>query len=165
MSVESLKGTIRGLNELDQAIQSFLLDINFDIKSCVLGLDFCCYPEDNEIVYSLFVTEKCSNTFMDRVRNKYPDIDADEFLWSLLHEVGHLVTYDDVFDWDMITRIKDLPNLSDEVYYELTDEYLATEWAANYMREHRELVEEHWEHIRAAIVNIYELNGVDYNER
>lgn len=163
MSKESLQNTAEAIIALNNAIEDFIycLALDRDIV-CRLGLDFCCYPDDNEIFYSLFVSERCSKSFMKRVNTLYPDICADEFLWSLLHEVGHLVINDDITDeeWEMILRIKAIPDLADEVYYELTDEFMATEWAANFMREHKELVAEHWENIHNAIMRIYELNEV-----
>lgn len=166
MDKDTMKELIEYFGLLDNEIRMFVnAASNYYGIKVNLGPDFCCYPMGNELYYSLFVTEKCSKTFMDRVHKEYPDIEADEFLWSLLHEVGHLITYDDITDeeWEMIERIKKIPNLSDEVYYELTDEYMATQWAAYYMRDNSDYVERTWKKIREIILHIYTLCGFTDN--
>lgn len=151
---------IQGVAQLDRVLDKFLEEFECTAE---LGPDFCCYMTSNRIVYSLVVAEKNSQTFMARVKRLYPDITADEFLWSFLHEVGHIETCDDLTEdeWIYSTRIKDdTENITDEIYYELPDEFAATEWAARYMRAHADKVAAFWKEVQQAILDIYSLNGI-----
>ena len=110
----------------------------------------------------MVVAETHSQSFMDRVERLYPDVKADEFLWGLLHEIGHIETIDD-FDDDEIAEfhlIKDVPNISDEEYYEVPDEFEATDWAANFMRENEALVDSFWAKVQPEIQRFYEVNNI-----
>ena len=150
---------IKGVAQLDKILDKFLEEFECTAE---LGPDFCCYTASNRIVYSLVVPERNSQTFMARVNRLYPDIHADEFLWSFLHEVGHIETIDDLDDDELYfseTQKKN-ENITNEVYYELPDEFAATEWAANYMRAHADKVAAFWKEAQQAILDIYSLNGI-----
>ena len=99
---------------------------------------------------------------MSRVNRLYPDIHADEFLWSFLHEVGHIETINTLDDDELYfskTQKKN-ENITNEVYYELPDEFAATEWAANYMRENTEKVAKFWNEVQSVIMDIYKINNI-----
>ena len=144
---------------MDRVLTRFAKQFDCDVR---LDTDFYCIPVSNRIGYTLIVPKANSVTFMDRVQRLYPDINADEFLWSFLHEIGHIETYEDMTEKEIreVMRAKDCEDITDEEYYELLDEYLATEWAANYMRENQEEIAKFWKKVRKNIMYIYRANGL-----
>lgn len=150
---------IVGIDKLTNTLDKFLEE--FECTS-IVDTDFYCLTTSNVIAVSLVVSEKHSSSFMSRVNRLYPDIHADEFLWSFLHEVGHIETIDDLDDDELYfseTQKKN-ENITNEVYYELPDEFAATEWAANYMRENTEKVAKFWSEVQSIIMNIYKINNI-----
>ena len=150
---------IVGMDKLTNTLDKFLEE--FECTS-IVDADFYCLTASNVIAVSLVVSEKHSSTFMSRVNRLYPDIHADEFLWSFLHEVGHIETIDTLDDDELYfseTQKKN-ENITNEVYYELPDEFAATEWAANYMRENTEKVAKFWSEVQSIIMNIYKINNI-----
>ena len=150
---------LKGMERLNDVVSEFVK--LFDC-SCSFGTDFSCNTNRNHIDYTVVVAETHSQSFMDRVERLYPDVKADEFLWGLLHEIGHIETIDD-FDDDEIAEfhlIKDVPNISDEEYYEVPDEFEATDWAANFMRENATLVNSFWAKVQPEIQSFYKINGI-----
>ena len=104
--------------------------------------------------------------FLNSVLRLEPEVEADVFLWSLLHEVGHHETYDEISDEendycdDTKKKIEEgeLPN---ELYYDMIDERLATEWAVEYANTHKEELKAFWEKLQPAIMDFYRLNKVE----
>ena len=150
---------IDGMDKLTNVLDKFLEE--FECTS-IVDTNFYCLIASKVIAVSLVVTEKNSSSFMSRVNRLYPDIHADEFLWSFLHEVGHIKTIDTLDDDELYfskTQKKN-ENITNEVYYELPDEFAATEWAANYMRENTEKVAKFWNEVQSVIMNIYQINNI-----
>lgn len=149
---------ILGLEKLNKTLNTFAEQFECTVAP---DTDFFCYLAENKITYALAVSEKSNRAFMSRVRRLYPDIKADVFLWSFLHEIGHIETADDLTDneWQEVLAAKNC-ELSHEEYFELLDEYLATDWAANYMRKHEKEVAKFWCSVQQNIMDIYALNGL-----
>ena len=150
---------IDGMDKLTNVLDKFLEE--FECTS-IVDTNFYCLTVSNVIAVSLVVSEKNSSSFMSRVNRLYPDIHADEFLWSFLHEVGHIETINTLDDDELYfskTQKKN-ENITNEVYYELPDEFAATEWAANYMRENTEKVAKFWNEVQSVIMDIYKINNI-----
>ena len=150
---------IVGIDKLTDVLDKFLEE--FECTS-IIDTNFYCLITSNVIAVSLVVSEKNSSSFMSRVNRLYPDIHADEFLWSFLHEVGHIETINTLDDDELYfskTQKKN-ENITNEVYYELPDEFAATEWAANYMRENTEKVAKFWNEVQSVIMDIYKINNI-----
>ena len=73
-------------------------------------------------------------------------------LWTLLHELGHYFTLDDIdTDEDLFTRVlcsivsksvaDEVPNVQD-LYYNIPSEWVATEWAIEFITDNWELCTE-----------------------
>ena len=149
---------LKHIYELSEVIDDFI-----DFFGCTeeIGTDFAYYPNDEVITWSIFMTDKSDKYFNEYVSKEFPEITADIFLWSLLHEVGHHMTY---WNWSDEQR-----NFNDEIketaekilsseeganpsierysyflYFSAPDERRATEWAAHYMETHSEKVEKFW---------------------
>ena len=149
---------ILGLEKLNATLNAFAEKFDCTVAP---DTDFFCYLGQNKVTYALVVAEKNTNAFMRRVRHLYPDVKADVFLWSFLHEIGHIETCDDLDDdeWKNVIAIKER-ELTHEEYFELPDEYAATEWAANYMRQHEKEIAQFWCSVQQNIMDIYLQNGL-----
>lgn len=72
-------------------------------------------------------------------------------LWTILHEIGHHFTLDDVIEDDIEARIlcamipievaRNNEQVQD-IYYNLTSEWVATEWAIDFIATNREMCNE-----------------------
>lgn len=158
---------LKGINEINVLINEFLEP--FDLTA-ELGTDFdYCFLE-NKIHYALVVGDISSKLFIENAEARFPEARADIFLWSLLHEIGHSETLDDLEDGveELCMEIKrELSEHADwsiehrhMVYFNCPDEYAATDWAGEYIIAHNNELAIFWNKLQKAINNFYELNGV-----
>lgn len=142
---------------ITEIINEFLEPFECEAK---VGLDFAFYSESNTITYSLVLVDKFAQSFENYCKSLFPDVQANIFIWSLLHEVGHRETEDDFDDeeWEEYMEAEG-SGLSEQEYYNLPIEYAATAWAGEYIQSHVEEIAELWNKLQFAIKNFYsELN-------
>lgn len=161
--------TLKGINELNDIINEFLEPFELTAE---LGTDFdYCFLED-KIHYALVVDNTSSRLFVENAEGRFPDIHADVFLWSLLHEVGHSETIDDLEDGveELCMTIKRKINAHTDwssetrnrIYFSCPDEKAATDWAGEYMMAHSNEISQLWDKLQAAIQQVYILNKIKY---
>ena len=140
-------------SKIDNILNGFLEPFECTAR---LSTDFAYFNAENLITYSVAVASRCEDSFMTFVKDLFPEIDADIFLWSILHELGHHETEDD-FDEDEWEdyMIKSTTVKTDMEYYNLPIERAATEWAGEFMLEHTDEITALWKELQAAIVEIY----------
>lgn len=132
----------------------------FDLTA-TLDTDFGYYRYDDLITYTVVVTERFDKLFQNFVETNFPLVNAPIFLWSLFHEIGHAETDDDLdddlYDFCENAKIGINPDNDEEVmaYFNLPDEYAATEWAYYYFLNHKEEVTELWDRIRPEIEKLH----------
>lgn len=165
--------SLKGIELIDMVLNDFVKDFGVTVR---FGADFAYWYEKDEIEYSLIVPEDASIYFMDNFNRLAPDLKCDQFLASFLHEVGHVKTMHLIDDaeelycqdckeqiskqfTDFITEEED--RALHQEYFDLPDEYEATMWAINYMRENVDKVAVFWEKVQAAIMKFYELNKIE----
>lgn len=172
---------LKGVEEVTAIINEFLEPYEL---TCKLGPDFAYHPSDNLITYAFTYVDIDAEGFMASVERLHPEVHADIFLWSLLHEIGHHETIDMMTDKEnrYCDRFKKKLNKRTEkinkrlakgkkvklsamaeleAYYDVLDEKLATEWAVEYANTHQEELAEFWEKLAPAIKNFYEVNEVE----
>ena len=99
----------------------------------------------NTIYYSLYGNVEFEDSFADFILSLDKDVPPiDIFLWSLLHEVGHLETEDLNFPFygkdELAEKYKDKNSFDDKVayaneYYRLPIEISATYWAIEWAKD------------------------------
>lgn len=113
--------------------------------------------EGNEFEYE-YATSQITVSFGDDPRGAYfmahlyktfrPCIHLPLFIWSILHEVGHHETANeaccDSDDNELLERglaaiLPDL-DIASDLYFNLTDERYATEWAVDYAEQNQKKV-------------------------
>ena len=166
-----MKEHLIGVDKINTVLNKFLAE--FEATAC-MGEDFCYWYKDSCIHYSLVMIEASSDYFMQNFNRLAPDLHCDPFLASFMHELGHHETLDMIEeDYRPIKKalgeelkiVKDV--LKSEIhqkYFDLPDEYEATMWAINYMRNNVEKVAAFWNELQAAIINFYKLNKVEVDE-
>ena len=118
--------------------------------------DFAYYTASNTISYAFVLADNHEKTFIKFVHNLFPNINANIFLWSFLHELGHHETEDDFEDeeWDEYLNIVHTIK-NDEEYYNLPIEFAATYWAGEYIMNHESEIKTLWNKLAPAIQIFY----------
>ena len=160
---------VKGLELFNKVVDKFVS--KWDCSARV-GTEFAYFYLTNEISWSLLVTEDADKYFQSFLNENFSDITADTFIWSLLHEVGHHETIDDwtpeeqeEFDAkkdfiEELYKAKQDKKIS-YLYFSLPDEYAATCWAADYIRENPEEIEALLEELKEVAKVFYKLNEVE----
>lgn len=160
---------LKGVKKINDIISELVSQ--FDC-TCEMGLDFSYYYDSSNITWSILVSETADDSFNKFLKEEYPDITADIFLWSLLHEIGHHETCDMWTEEEQLhfdeLKIKLEEDTDDKdyltsciEYYHIPDEYEATKWAANYIIENEEYLIEFWGKLQEAIINFYVVNNIE----
>ena len=123
------------------------------------GTDFNYYPASNTIEFALTVIDEHANSFKQFAESLHP-VHSDIFLWSLMHELGHAETEDE-FDDDEEYEAAAANVISDEDYYNIPQEYAATDWAGEYMTEHEDEMIQLWNELAPAIKAFYDAMEVE----
>ena len=162
---------VKGVRKLNSVVSAQLKD--FGIKRAVLSDEYCYMCNKEEVQFKL-TTDIEDEWLEEFIKERFGYVVPNIFIISLLHEVGHHFTYDDVdgsvlsFCEDEKARIEsEIVTASDErskalewEYFNLPDEIVATAWAVKYAREHEDEMVEKWNTIAVALKEFYERNGL-----
>lgn len=113
------------LNQINSIIDSFVKTIDEDYSSQI-GSDFEALLDDEIIEWTPICSENSAITFYNDFVSRYPQAKTfTVFTLSILHEVGHLETKD-----EMVNDIEERNTITDcQEYYNLFNERIATDWA------------------------------------
>ena len=129
---------------IDNEVNFFIQEFNEDYTA-EMGADFCCYPTLGEIEWSLLIVDESGLAFFENFYSRYKEVeDFNIFTLSLLHELGHLETLKKM-DFDSTRRRTQ--GLTNEEYFNLHDEVIATDWAGTWIREnfgYAKIIDEHF---------------------
>ena len=129
-------------------------------------------PEGGFFVEQNFLGFKTqTKLFLKDVETRFPNVHADIFLWSLLHEIGHSETLDDLDDEveehciEIKQKLNEHPDWSIEIcnaiYFNCPDERAATDWAGEYLETHYAEISLFWIKLQKAIKEFYKLNAIN----
>lgn len=159
---------LEGIDRINDIINEFLEPFELTAEP---GTDFCYYFLEDKIYYALAVGNTSAKLFMENAEARFPDAHADVFLWSLLHEIGHSETLDDLEDDEEVRCMEIKRELSKhtdwsitrrhEIYFACPDEMAATDWAGEYIMNHVDELSIFWSNLQAAIQDFYRLNEVE----
>ena len=129
MKTEEKKNLNKWINKINNTIQSFLLTIDEEY-TCEMGKDFCAYTDLDMINWSIIYTDKSGINFYNNFINRFPIAkNFNLFTLSILHEIGHLETENEMYDDTNIN----IDKLTDNQYFALHNEKIATDWAGEWI--------------------------------
>ena len=169
------KKKLKGLKRIDKIINKFLSD-EFGLTA-KLNTDFEYNRNTHIIGYSLAVTEDADKYFITFCNHLNPNIKADIFILSLMHEIAHHFTQFNFseYDWEDSNNIKDKISINLGLYpekaskwynsyFNLEVEKVATEWGLNYIDTHSQKILDFWNELQPAILRFYKKNGVEIDD-
>lgn len=162
---------LKGLTKLTRKLNEYTKN-TFNV-TCRFGHEFQALPTDKIVYYAIVIPVWMQDTFFADVYERFPDIEVTDFTWLLFHEIGHCMTD---YMWtqeeeNFFQRQKKLLNeepladnveLKNEFYHIFPDEYFATRWAVNYIREHENEIaefEEMWYETFTEFIKINEIEA------
>ena len=121
-----------------------------------LGTDFCYMTTTNSIEYTFVIGEEDDSEFQKYCNSLFPEIKADTFLWSFLHELGHHETEDDFEEEEWYEYQRRISSgINNDEYFRLPIENAATTWAGEYILTHKAEIAEFWNELSSAIKTFY----------
>ena len=165
---------IKGTKALNKAVSANLAP--FGIAKAVLSNTYSYLWEKEIVTFTVFESEFEDEWFKEFIYERFGyAVNEYGFIISLLHEVGHHNTYDDIdvstinFCSDEKARIsREMEDAEDESvakalewqYFNLPDEIVATEWAVNFAKENPEVIKEMWDTLKQELLKFYKKNDL-----
>ena len=160
---------LNGLAKLNRELSKIVKP--FDIKGMVNGEDFSWIRDLNVITYTLKTGTFHDEWFVEYIKDRF-DYDVENvFIITILHEIGHYKTDEEIGDALGAYCDQDKERISDIIsntdvteeeekrlnwqYFNLPDEFAATAWA---VEENPEYIKEMWDKIEKVLHEFYEKN-------
>ena len=155
---------LNGEERINKILNKYLE--KFDLTA-TLDTEFAYYYSKNIVTYSFFVLEKYDTMFKkvcDKIAKN--NMNADIFLLSLFHEIGHAETIEDLSDEDIYFSMIMKEEISEGIvnekeYFYAPDEYIATQWGVKYIQEHDKEIADLWAELQPAILQFYIDNDIE----
>lgn len=141
------------MKRLEKAIVNFVKEIDEELSvTFIEGVGYYFETDTNTINIDFTETEDCGfMRHLNKVHKCRFAYDYPLVLWSILHEIGHYETEWELTETDDEQELRTLLSLTDEtcrndieiqdMYFNLTAEWLATEWAIEWIKDNRKLAE------------------------
>lgn len=161
---------IIGIDRLLNLCDSFIEDnIGDDFESVDLSADFECYPNTKEVFISIVALENALGEFIENLLSRTEINDISEFTWSFLHEIGHCQTDHFLNERTKhhcrnIKRKIDRGSVSTSVYYTLSEEKMATDWAIRYATQNYKIVKAFDKNALQILTEIFVENDINLED-
>lgn len=172
---------IKGVHLLNSTITNFARSLGCTDVTFIIGTEFAYYPFDNTITYPLWQIEKADKCFIKYLRNQhYVAIDKklNPFILSLLHEIGHYFTIEDIEEYVLLKCLKKKQREQKRIskrkcplskkqfekklfkYWDLPDELNANAMALYLLKNNRKRVKQFQNELADKFELFYKINGV-----
>lgn len=157
---------IKGIKKVNKIINKFTEQFGVTCRYDTEFEAFC--DNGRKLVGYTFLDTGCGD-FVEDAQKRYPEINADIFLWALMHEIGHCMTEnmwtqeEREYFWyqkDMIVDMEIEEEGMNAWYHCCPDEFFATKWAGDYMRNHPKEMKKFWNKLQCAILQMYAKNNL-----
>ena len=171
---------VKGLKKIKKVVNEFTQ--TFGVKA-VWNVDFEAHPELMRVGFTIVVDSDLNSIFLQDCEERFPEIHTNLFIWLLMHEIGHCMTEGFWSDEDSRYFLATKDRTSEyfgyflnendpeetfetvqfwvnDIYHAMPDEYLATNWAGNYMKKHPKKMAKFAAKINEAIKELCEKNGI-----
>lgn len=157
---------LKGAKRLEKVVNKFTMK-NFGVTA-KLGTEFLAYCGKQKIHFALVMSEDDVSYYLNDVADRYPNIQADIFLWCLLHEIGHCKTdylwseEENIYFTEQKEMLEYVENdeMRNAWYHAIPDEYFATKWAGEYMSHHPKKIKKFWDTLQKELFKFYKKNGL-----
>lgn len=138
----------KGLSRIVGIIDRYIESLGCESGGLQDGFRCKCYDDECTVMYSLFSFQN-DDTVLQFAKDEFNIDDISIFTLSLLHEVGHIATQceltkkEDAYCWAVKVMLSEQDRWSEGVtkaYMRLPDEYMATQWACDYIHNNRKEV-------------------------
>ena len=163
---------LKGVDKLNKDITNVLNNgLHTDLEY-ILGTDFCYYTESEQIQFAVLMMSKSDTYWRKFIEQRFGLSlnERDMWIFSILHEIGHNRTLDNVDDYNynkarFIKWLIEKPfiggtKFANMVYFGLADEIIATAWAVHFFKKHKKLCRNTSEKAFILIKNFLDDNGV-----
>lgn len=123
------------IDAINDTINLFVKSIDPEYSAC-FAEDFMADLDTDTVEWALTYVESGGEAFYNHFVKRFPfAAQYSFFLLCLLHEVGHLET-----EWDMDddTDFRNNAHVTTEDYFNLHNEYIATQWAGEWLEDNPE---------------------------
>ena len=91
---------LKGIRKLNKALATAFGD--FGIDKFAMNGDWAFYPNENKITYSLIENKLEDVWFNEFVKKRFGYKVKNTFMITVLHEIGHKMTLDDIYESDAV---------------------------------------------------------------
>ena len=162
---------VKGLRKLNKVISAEVAPFGIS-KAFYDTTGYTYYPDSEKIGYQ--ITEGEPDEFLnDFIKERFGYTVENQFIISLLHEIGHHKNNDDI-DGDVYEFcISEKERISNELayaknkkerrklnyqYFNLPDEIMATSWAVAYAKKHPRKIKKMWKNCEKGLHDFYRIN-------
>ena len=149
---------LKGVKPINKCLNKFLAEWGL---TAVMGTDFAYLYKRNVVVWTPVVSVKNDTDFQNFFESLGCIVKCDVFLYSILHEIGHSQTFDDLSEADYAYSLdRKSQEISNDEYFRLPDELAATMWAVDFLNNNVDKVRVWWEELQPLFYDFYQKNGV-----
>lgn len=163
---------LKGLKKLNKAITAEVQ--RFGVDRAVCESEFAWYFKESKLAFKA-VTDISDELFDSFVEERFNYHVEHDFPLSILHEIGHRETGNDidgcVYEWclsekERLNKEMEKADTEEDVkilfyqYFNLPDEIMATQWAVNYAKHHPRIVKKIWKNAEKAFHEFYAKNDL-----
>lgn len=163
---------VKGRKKLNKAITKLVKP--FGISKAKVGNDFAYYFNDEHIEFQITCGDWSDQMFDKFLLSKFGIECPYPFVISILHEIGHHITFEELTTAEINKSYKAKDRLAKTFpkatgkkkealefeYFNLPDELAATTWAVDYFSHHREECDEMYKKACKALRKFYKKNGI-----
>lgn len=136
-------------------IRKFVKEIDKDIKVKFQKWDMECDIFEETVYIGNTYNIRTDKLYMEYVKELAPDCNVPVFLLSILHEIGHIMTYEeeDMDEKDMVYGLlkatlddnpsEELEDMCVKAYFRIPLEEKATLWGIDFAMTHPELIQKY----------------------
>ncbi len=157
---------LKGIEKVEKIINNFTAQFGV---TAMFDTEFEAFCDEKKVGYTLIGTSESNGNFIEDAVKRYPEVNADIFLWALMHEIGHCLTdyqwteAEKEYFWmqkDAISESEVDWEYMNTWYHAIPDEFAATQWAGEFMRNHPKKMARFWKKLQKALMDMYNENGL-----
>lgn len=163
---------LKGLNKLNKTISDIVKP--FGIAEAFCDTSYAYYFDSEKIGFQITEDEP-DKIFNQFVKERFNYTVKNQFVFSLLHEIGHHKANDDIDGEVYDFCLEEKERISEELgkvktkkerkklhyqYFNLPDEIMATAWAVKYAKKHPKKIDKMWTQCETALHNFYKANKI-----